>query len=199
MKILVVGATGTIGKAVASALSARHQVIAASRNSEHKVDMRDSASVAALLDSIGTLDAVVSVAGGAAYKPLADLTSADFQASFDDKLMSQVNLARAAFEHLADGGSVTLTSGWWAQEPVPNVVAIATMNAALEGFTRATAIELPRGLRINLISPPLVGEPQWDGDKVMRMTADDTAKAYVDIIEGKRTGQVVDTRPYATR
>lgn len=197
MKIIVIGATGTIGKAVVAALSPRHEVISASRNGPHKADIQDIASLEALFKAVGPVDAVVSVAGGAAYKPLADLTPADFQMSFDYKLMGQINLARLAAAHLNDNGSITLTAGWWAREPVPNVAAIATVNAALEGFTRAAALELPRGLRINLVSPPLVGAPEWNGDKVARMTAEDTAKAYVEIIEGQATGQIIDTRPYA--
>jgi len=197
MKIIVIGATGTIGKAVVAALSSRHEVISASRNGPHKADIQDSASLEALLKSVGPVDAIVSTAGGAAYKPLADLTPADFQMSFDYKLMGQINLARIAPAYLRDNGSITLTAGWWAREPVPNVAAIATVNAGLEGFTRAAAIELPRGIRINLVSPPLVGVPEWNGDKVARMTPEDTAKGYLEAIEGTATGQIIDTRPYA--
>ena len=181
MKIIVIGATGTIGKAVVAALSPRHEVISASRNGPHKADIQDSASLEALLKSVGPVDAIISAAGGAAYKPLADLTPADFQMSFDYKLMGQINL----------------TAGWWAREPIPNVAAIATVNAGLEGFTRAAALELPRGIRINLVSPPLVGAPEWNAGKVARMTPEDTAKGYLEAVEGSATGQVIDTRPYA--
>jgi NAD(P)-dependent dehydrogenase (short-subunit alcohol dehydrogenase family) len=199
MKILVVGATGKIGTAVVAALSPRHEIIGASRNGAHKADIKDPASIKALFEAVGPVDAVIVAAGGATYKPLADLTPADFQASFDYKLMGQINLAQAAIPHLNGNGSITLTAGWWAREPVPNVAAIATVNAALEGFVRAAATELPRGLRINLVSPPLVGDPEWQGDKLIRMRADEVAKSYVDAIEGKATGEVLDTRPYARR
>ncbi len=199
MKILVVGATGTIGKAVVAALSPRHEIVAASRNSAHRIDLQDVDSIEAVLKSAGPLDAIVSAAGGAAYKPLAELTAADFQASFDYKLMGQINLVRAAIAHLNDNASITLTSGWWSVEPVPSVTAISTVNAALEGFTRAASLELPRGIRINIISPPLVGQPEWAGSLPARMAAEDVAKAYVEVVEGSATGRVVDTRPYATR
>lgn len=199
MKIFFVGATGTIGRAVVAALTPHHQIVAASRTGEHRVDLRKPASVEALLASVGPVDAIVSTAGAAAYKPLAELTAADFQASFDDKLMGQINLARAAVPHLNDGGSITLTSGWWSVEPVPGVAAISAVNAAIEGFTRAAAMELPRGIRINVVSPPLVGEPEWAGSQPLRMRAEDVARAYVEVIEGAATGRVVDTRPYATR
>lgn len=197
MKIVVVGANGTIGSAVAAALAPRHEVVAASRSGPNRVDIRDSESVESLLAALGPVDAIVNAAGGAAYKPLADLTAADFQASFDEKLMGQINLARTAIRHLMEGGSITLTSGWWSVEPIPGVAAISMVNAALEGFTRAAALELPRGIRINTISPPLVGEPERANGQIKRMSATDVAKAYVDVIEGPATGQVVDTRPYA--
>jgi len=192
MKIIVIGATGTIGKAVVAALSPRHEVISASRNGPNKADIQDTASLEALLKAVGPVDAIISAAGGAAY-----LTPADFQMSFDYKLMGQINLARIAPAYLRDNGSITLTAGWWAREPVPNVAAIATVNAGLEGFTRAAALELPRGIRINLVSPPLVGAPEWNAGKVARMTPEDTAKGYLEAVEGTATGQVIDTRPYA--
>lgn len=199
MKIVIIGATGTIGKAVLAALSPRHQIIAASRTGEHRVDLRNPDTIEALLVSVGPVDAIVSVAGGAAYKPLAELTPRDFQASFDDKLMGQINLVRTAVPYLGDVGSITLTSGWWSVEPVPSVAAISTVNSALEGFVRAAALELPRCIRINVVSPPLVGEPEWAGSQPVRMSATDVARAYLEIIEGSATGRVVDTRPYATR
>jgi len=197
MKILIIGATGTIGKAVSAALSSRHEIVAASRSGDHRVDLRDPASIGLLLESVGPIDAVVSVAGAAAYKTLFELTPEDFQASFDDKLLGQINLARAAVTYLRDNGSITLTSGWWSVEPVQGVAAIAMVNAALEGFTRAAALELPRGIRINVISPPLVGAPEWVAGRLLRMAAEDVAKGYLEAVEGEATGRVVDTRPYA--
>ena len=79
MKIVVIGATGTIGRAVVAALQPRHDVVAASRKGPHPVDIQDASSIAALLDKHRDADAVISAAGGAAWKPLAELTDADFQ------------------------------------------------------------------------------------------------------------------------
>ncbi len=199
MKILVVGASGTIGKAVAAALAARHEVLAASRHGPIRIDLEDRATIEEALRAAGAIDAVVSCAGSAAFKPLAQLQDADFQLGLRNKLMGQVNLARAAFGRLRDGGSVTLTSGVLAQEPMPGGAAISLVNAALEGFTRGAAIELPRGLRINVVSPPWITETlvAYKMDPSIGIPAAACAKAYVAAVEGRHQGEVLDARRFA--
>ncbi|HTJ56368.1 MAG TPA: short chain dehydrogenase [Devosiaceae bacterium] len=202
MKIIVIGATGIIGSAVAKALAGKHEVIGASRKStSHPVDITDAASIRYLFSSVGQFDAVVSVAGGAAYKPLAELTDADFAMSLGYKLMGQINVARLAVSHLPDGGSITLTSGTYALEAGANGAAIAVVNSGIHGFVTAAAAELPRGLRINAVSPPFVGALKLNETKshVESMTAEDVALAYLDAVDGHATGSVIDTRRYARR
>jgi nucleoside-diphosphate-sugar epimerase len=132
MKILVIGATGTIGSAVVAALAARkHDVVAASRSGEVRVDIDDAASVRAL-------DAVVCCAGNAAFKPLAALGDEDFALSLRSKLMGQVNVTRAALGTLRERSSVTLTSGALAQQPMAGSAAVSLVNAGIEGFARAS-------------------------------------------------------------
>jgi dTDP-4-dehydrorhamnose reductase len=71
-RILVLGATGTIGREVVAALGGKYEVIAASRSkAAHKVDMSDPASVRNLLSSVGRVDGILSAAGQARFKPLA--------------------------------------------------------------------------------------------------------------------------------
>ena len=112
MKIIVIGATGTIGVEVAKALSAsKHEVVRASRNGEFKVNLEDSASIHAMFNEIPAVDAVISCAGNAAFRPFVDLTDADCELGLRSKLMGQVTLARIAKDHLRDGGSITLTTG----------------------------------------------------------------------------------------
>src|SRR5579884_1490347 len=112
MRILVIGATGTIGKEVVAALRGRHEVVQASRHAAHEqVDIADPASLRALFDRVGRVDAIVSAAGNAAWKPLRELGDQDFAFSLANKLMGQVNVARYGFEHVNDRGSITLTSG----------------------------------------------------------------------------------------
>jgi NAD(P)-dependent dehydrogenase (short-subunit alcohol dehydrogenase family) len=196
MRILVVGATGTIGKAVVAALES-HDLVLASRHKAHeKIDLADTASIEKLYKRVGQLDAVVSAAGQAAWKPLADLTDKDFVFSLRNKLMGQVNLVRYGVDSVSNGGSFTLTSGVLAQHPQPNSAAVSTVNAGLEGFVRAAALELPRGMRVNVVSPPWVsetleamGQPGTGG-----LPAATVAKSYVDCVEGTMTAQVIEPR-----
>jgi NAD(P)-dependent dehydrogenase (short-subunit alcohol dehydrogenase family) len=193
MKIIVIGATGTIGAAVAAALAARHEVIGASRSGSPRVDVQDTASVAALFQSVRDVDAVVSCAGGAAWKPLDQLTDDDFALSLRYKLMGQVNVVRAALTQLKNGGSVTVTSGVLAQRPMPGSAAVSLVNAGLEGFVRAAALEAPKGIRVNVVSPPWVSETLQKMNMAPGgLPAADVARAYVAAVEGKHQGEILD-------
>jgi NAD(P)-dependent dehydrogenase (short-subunit alcohol dehydrogenase family) len=197
MRILLIGATGTIGQAVATALAARHEVIPASRNkARESVEVSNAESIRVLFKRVGRVDAVVSAAGEAAFKPLRDLTDKDFELSLRSKLMGQVNLVRYGLESVADNGSITLTSGVLAQHPQPGTAAISLVNAGLEGFARAAALDAPRGVRVNVVSPPWVSEtlkalgmPPTGG-----LPAATVARAYVESVEGRMTGQVITPR-----
>jgi NAD(P)-dependent dehydrogenase (short-subunit alcohol dehydrogenase family) len=198
MRILVVGATGTIGQAIIAAIGSRHEVIPASRNKAHeKVDVSDPDSIRALFKRVGRVDAIVSAAGQAAFKPLGELSDADFAFSIGNKLMGQVNLTRFGLASLADNGSVTLTAGSLSRHPTPGSAAISLVNAGLEGFTRAAALEAPRGIRVNVVSPPWVtetlqamGRPPVPG----ALPAAVVARSYVESVEGKITGQVLSPK-----
>ncbi len=199
MKVVVVGATGTIGKAVAALLESRHEVVRASRRGAVRVDLEDAASLEALFASVKDVDAVVSCAGSAAFKPLAQLAAPDFQVGLRSKLMGQVNLVLVAIEHLRDGGSITLTGGVLAHEPMPGGAAISLVNAALEGFVRGASIELPRGLRVNLVSPPWITETlqALKMDPSPGIPAAACARAYAAAVEGKGQGETIDARRLA--
>ena len=120
MRILLIGATGTIGTAIAAALIGRHEVIRASRRgADQQVNLAEVASIRALFERVGRVDAVVSAAGQATLKPLAGLSDDDFGLSLGDKLMGQVNLVRYGMASVNDRGSITLTSGVLAHEPEP--------------------------------------------------------------------------------
>ena len=195
MNILLVGARGTLGRAVAAELGARHTVISAGRSSgDLRIDLTDRASIAAALAQTGPLDAVVSAAGNVAFGGLLDLTPEQWEIGLRDKLMGQVNLALLAAPLLADGGSITLTTGVLADDPIRYGASATLVNAGIEGFVRAAALELPRGLRINAVSPTVLAEA-WDAyadffPGFEPVPAARAALAFQRSIEGVQTGQI---------
>jgi NAD(P)-dependent dehydrogenase (short-subunit alcohol dehydrogenase family) len=200
VKIVVIGATGTIGSAVTDALAKRgHEVIRASRKSAVQVDIQDSATVNALFEGRKDVDAVVSCAGGAGWGPLANLTDDDFAFSLRYKLMGQVNVIRVAKDKVKDGGSITVTSGTLATKPMRGGAAVSLVNAGLEGFVRAAGLEMPRGVRVNVVSPPWVKETlrARKMDESHGLAAADVAKAYVAAVEGQANGEVLDATRFA--
>ncbi len=198
MKIVVIGASGTIGSAVAKLLKQKHQVIAVSRSSgDHRADITSKASLEAAFRAIGKVDAIVSTTGSAVFKPLSALEDADFEKSLRDKLMGQVNVVRTGASYVLPDGSITLTSGILAQRPMPGSAAISLVNAGLEGFARAAALELKAAkVRVNVVSPPWVKETlvKLKMDPSAGLPADDVAKAYALSVEGSASGEVIDAR-----
>lgn len=192
MRILVIGATGTIGRAVAQQLAPRHRILAASRSqAEFGVDLARPESLRALFHSTGQIDAIVCAAGSAKFAPFADLADADFQFSLENKLMGQVNVVRLGLPHVRDGGSITVTSGVLSHSPMPGSAAISLVNAGLEGFVRAAALEAPRGVRVNVVSPPWVTETliAYKMDPSGGRLAKEVAELYVQSVEGSATGR----------
>ncbi|WP_410499849.1 short chain dehydrogenase [Chitinibacter sp. S2-10] len=195
MKILLIGANGTIGQAVKNELAPRHDIITAGRNSgDIRVDIKDFASVQAMYAQVGAVDAVISAAGNLHFGALADMTPELMGVGLADKLMGQVNLVLAGQHVLNDGGSFTLTSGVLSNDPIVYGSSASLVNAGIDGFVIGAAIELPRGLRINAVSPTVLTEslpvygPYFRGfDSV---AAAKVALAYSKSVEGKQTGQV---------
>lgn len=202
MHVIVVGGTGTIGSAVAAALLPRHEVVVAGRKTGVvSVDLALPESIRAMFQAVGKFDEVVSAAGQAKFGTLDDLTDADYVFSFSNKLMGQANLVRIGRQFIADGGSLTLTTGVLGQEPIKGSASISMVNAGLEGFVRAAALELPRGIRVNVVSPPWVTETlvARKMDPSPGMSAARVAQAYLASVEGTMTGQTLDPRTLAIR
>lgn len=192
-KILVVGATGVVGQAVADTLAEGHEVVRSSRTEGERADMSDPASVRALFERVGPVDAVVCCAGAVPFKPLPELTAEDYRAGLEDKVLGQINLVTEGLRHVRDGGSFALITGVLAREPIATGVAASMANGALESFVTAAATELPRGLRINAVSPSVLVEaeayhPFFPG--FPQVSAEDVARAYVRSVDGVETGKV---------
>jgi NAD(P)-dependent dehydrogenase (short-subunit alcohol dehydrogenase family) len=196
MRILIVGADGTVGRAACSALKARHEIIKAGRSSgDVKVDLTDMGSVNAMYQKLGEIDAVVSCAGHVHFGPLADMTDQQFMSGLADKLMGQVRLVLAGQQYVNDNGSFTLTSGVLDRDPIAKGANASTVNAALKGFVTGAAIELPRGLRINVVSPGLLQESakKYEGffPGHEPVSSPRVGLAYAKSVEGRLTGQVI--------
>ena len=156
-RTLVIGAAGLIGSEVVKALG-ESECIRASRNSDEKVDISDPKSLAALFKRVGVVDGIVCTGGAARFKPWNQLTDEDWAFSLANKLMGQINVVRHGLKSVRPGGAITLTTGLASINPSPGSAIITTVNAAVEAFVRAMAVEPSIGVRVNAVSPGWVAE-----------------------------------------
>ncbi len=193
MKILVIGASGLIGKGVADELAKKHEVIRASRNGDVQVDVNNPDSISEMYKRVGKLDAVAFAAGKVPFKPLNELTREDFVAGLTDKAIGQIDLVLKGTDYLSDGGSFTLMSGVLAREAILTGAVASAANGAIESFVMAASVELPRGIRINSISPNVLVESPgyhdyFPGFEQVKLA--DVVRLYVKSIESPQTGQI---------
>ncbi|KQV54121.1 MULTISPECIES: short chain dehydrogenase [unclassified Duganella] len=192
--VLVIGGSGTIGSAVVRELGKRHRVITAGRSGgDHRVAIEDIASVRALFAEAGRVDDVVVAAGALHVGPLQEMTHDQFRIGLASKLMGQVNVALVAQHALNDGGSITLTSGVDAHNPLRGCANTVAVNHGIEGFARGAAIELPRGLRINVVNPSLLEESAEKFESLFYgfepVQASRVARAYSRCVDGAESGK----------
>lgn len=198
MKILVIGATGTIGKAVADRLSNKHDVIAAGyRDGDVTVDLGNADSIKAMFEKTGSVDAVISTAGLANFGPLSEQSDADYTLALNNKLMGQVNLIRIGRDFVNNHGSITLTSGILSRQPMPGSATISMANGALESYVKAAALEL-ENIRINVVAPAFVKETMemMGMDSTYGVSAVDTSIAYEVAVTGDMHGETLDVTDY---
>jgi NAD(P)-dependent dehydrogenase (short-subunit alcohol dehydrogenase family) len=195
MKIILIGATGHLGKAVVDALNDRHEIVrVAHTQGDLQVDITDVASIAQLFEHVGEFDALVSTTGDVLFGPLEEFTQDQFQVGLRSKLMGQVNLVMLGLKHIRSNGSFTLTTGQINEDPIRFGASGAMVNGGIEAFARSAAIELPRGIRINVVSPTVTEEswsafgPFFPGQKPI--PAAEAANGYVKSVEGPQTGQI---------
>lgn len=195
MKILLIGAGGHVGGVAKAELESRgHDVVSATRSTDPGVDTSDADSIGELLSAVGRVDAIVVAVGSAAFKPLTELTREDYTEAFISKTLGQIEFVTQGVDHISDGGSITFVTGVLSREPVPTAAAAAMANGAVESFVISAAPELPRGIRINAVSPNVLANSPHFHDAFAGMvpvTDEQVASAFVRSIEGNVTGRVI--------
>ena len=200
MKILIIGGNGTIGKKVVSHFKEKHEVLVAGRSKgDALVDIADSESIQVLFQQVGKVDAIVCIAGEAKWDDFHQLSEEDFYIGLKSKLMGQVNLVRIGQNYLSDHGSVTLTTGILADDPVVKTTSASMVNGGIHSFVKAVALETENGIRINAVSAGLVEDAYekykdyFPGYDPVPMTK--VVNGYVKSVEGKINGQIVRVDP----
>ena len=194
MKIILVGASGTLGSAIAERLGSRHDLIRVGRRSgDLQVDITQPESIRAPFAQVGRFDALVSAVGSVTFAPFTEMTPEAYQKGLQDKLMGQVNLVLLGQQQAAEGASFTLTTGILSEQPIAQGSSAAMVNAALEGFVRGAAIELPHGQRLNAVSPTVLQESLGHYGDFFRgfkaVSGAEAALAYERSVEGRETGK----------
>lgn len=196
MKILIVGGHGTIGKKVSSHFAEKHEVLIAGRNSgDVLVDITSSASIRDMFERIGKVDAIICIAGEAKWDAFDQLGEEDYYIGFKSKLMGQVNLTRIGRSYLNPHGSITLTTGILADDPVEKTASAAMVNGAIHSFVKAASLELLGDLRLNVVSAGMVEDAYekykdyFPGHNPVPMKK--VINGYVRSVLGKDTGRII--------
>lgn len=193
MRILIIGASGHVGRAAASALDG-HEIVAASRSGQPSVDVTDPHSIERLFEGVGEVDAVIAAVGSVPFAPLSELGRDDYEAALRGKVLSQLDIVRIGTRFVRDGGSFTLTSGILAREPIATGAAASLANGALEAFVLGAAPELPRGIRINAVSPSVLEDaPSYHSSfpGFVPVSSYRVGMAYAKSVLGVQTGEVL--------
>ncbi len=196
MRILIVGGNGTIGKKVTAYYREGHEVVVAGRSSgDVTVDIANSSSIQSMLEEVGTVDAIVCIAGEARWANFDALSEEDYYIGLRSKLMGQVNLARLGQSYLSPGGSITLTTGILADDPVVKTASAAMVNGGIHSFVQAAALEMKNGNRINVVSAGMVEDSYekyksyFPGHNPIPMPK--VVNGYVRSVEGRGNGEVI--------
>ncbi len=196
MKILIVGGQGTIGQVITNHFKKEHDVIVAGRTTGNvTVDIANSDSIKSMFDSIGMLDAIICAAGEAKWDFFDNLSEDDFHIGLNSKLMGQVNLVRLGRSYLNPNGSITLTTGILADDPVVMTTSAAMVNGGIHSFVKAAALELKNGIRVNVVSSGLVEDAvdkypdYFPGHHVIPMQK--VLNGYIRSVLGKGNGEII--------
>ena len=196
MRLLIIGGNGTVGKPVTNYFSKDHEVIVGARNSgDLAIDIGDSNSIKKGLEQVGKLDAIVCIAGEAKWDDFGELNEQDYYIGIKSKLMGQVNLVRIGQHYLNKNGSITLSTGILADDPVVKTTSAAMVNGAIHSFVRALRLELTNGIRVNAVSLGLVEDAYekyqdyFPGHNPISMKK--AVNAYIRSAVGKGNGEII--------
>ncbi|MEM6895462.1 MAG: short chain dehydrogenase [Bacteroidota bacterium] len=196
MKILIVGGNGTIGKKVSAHFKTSNEVIIAGRTQgDVLVDIADSQGIAKMFAQIGPVNAIVCIAGEAKWDTFQNLSEEDYYVGVRSKLMGQVNLVRLGLEYLNKGGSITLSTGILADDPVVLTASAAMVNGGIHSFVKAAALELDHGHRLNVVSSGMVEDAYerykdfFPGHNPIPMRK--VINGYVRSVNGKGNGEII--------
>ncbi|MGX7420377.1 short chain dehydrogenase [Carnobacterium gallinarum] len=193
-KALIIGGYGTIGSAVTEALKESYDVITAGRTQgDVHVDMNSIKSIKEMFETVGKVDAVIFTAGAAYFGPLEGMTPENNLISISGKLLGQVNTVLLGTEYVNDNGSFTLVTGIMMDDPIYQGASAAMANGGVRAFAKSAALELPRGIRINTVSPNVL-EESWDNYQELfvgfnPVPVAKVANAFVKSVQGLQTGE----------
>jgi NAD(P)-dependent dehydrogenase (short-subunit alcohol dehydrogenase family) len=194
MKIIIVGATGTLGKKITKALEINHEVLrVGSKSGDLQVDIRSASSIEAMYEKAGKFDALVSATGTGYFGAFEKMTEHEFRIGMDSKLMGQVNLVLIGQHYINAKGSFTLTSGILSDDPVKGSANLAAVNGAINAFVLAASYELS-DVRINAVSPGLVEDsPHYFSSFPghIPVSMERVVAAYLKSVLGIVNGQVI--------
>lgn len=196
MKIVIVGAMGAVGRTATEALAGRHEVIRIGRSSgDVQMDIEDIDSIRSMYKAVGKVDAVISAVGHVHFGPVHEMTTENFVESIGGKALPQVNLVLEGFDYMNDGGSFTLTSGVTNRDPIRGGAGAAAANGALDGFVVGAAVDMPRGIRINAVSPEVLASCReaYDGffPGHVHVSNEAVGLAFSKSVEGCLSGQIL--------
>ncbi len=196
MKILIIGGNGTIGTKVSAYFKENHEVLIGGRtNGDVLVDIADSASIRSMFDKIGLLNAIICIAGEAKWAEFNSLSEDDYYIGLRSKLMGQVNLVRIGKNYLTKQGSITLSTGILADDPVIKTTSAAMVNGGIHSFVKAVDLEIENEIRVNVVSLGMVADAYekyksyFPGHNPVPMNK--AINAYVRSVEGKDRGQII--------
>jgi NAD(P)-dependent dehydrogenase (short-subunit alcohol dehydrogenase family) len=144
------------------------------------LDVTDEKAVNAFVDKTGAVDILFNCAGWVHQGSLAECTLADWDKSFNVNVRSMFLVTKAMLPRMvAAGGGVILNmaSVLGSHKAAPNRLAYAASKAAVDGFTRALAIDhVKQNIRVNCVCPGTVDTPSL-GDRI---------NAFADPVQARR-------------